>query len=608
MEMGVHTTNLFALLQLRHVQANGLRRCFQRSRSWVHRFEVTSVLNGHRGCVNTIRWSSDGEILVSGSDDMMVHLWRLGPHLSGHATRPSACLPTLHRHNIFDAIMTGDKQSIVSCGADGYVCLTDIYSGQKMKLFEPDRGHFFAFKIATLPDSLGRTFFVSCSDGCVRRFDLREDDHAIAVNTGGIGLAGLSVNPARTNTIAVGGNDPFLRIYDIRTLRMHLEPGAATDMALTPAVSLHSTENMIRKQRYGMASSLFSRSEVGISGVCWSSSGQSLLANYRGGEIELFDVGPSATSETDVALAEKTTHISLPSEACSAVTLPASSVLLSSRRSFEGRPNEETCAKEVQFLCGEAAVGSGGDCGNFYVWDVSSGGLLKKLRADRHIVNCVAPHPTWPLVATSGIDSEIKVFDVADVKVSVPRSGSFSGITSQSQEAQETGSGTSPSPSDSDPSPELPEHADVAFQEAAVEEATAFRRQGNEAVGQADWISALGFYDQALQRLRFAQGGTLRSETESLELDVRLRCAFCSLNLEEFDSAVVHCNRVIQLDAYNTQAFCRRAVAHGGLLDFAAAYSDIDAAASLAPEDSDIARIRSRLKKHEKRQLKGWRR
>lgn len=116
------------------------------------------MLNGHRGCVNTIRWSSDGEILVSGSDDMMVHLWRLGPHLSGHATRPSACLPTLHRHNIFDAIMTGDKQSIVSCGADGYVCLTDIYSGQKMKLFEPDRGHFFAFKIATLPDSLGRTF------------------------------------------------------------------------------------------------------------------------------------------------------------------------------------------------------------------------------------------------------------------------------------------------------------------------------------------------------------------------------------------------------------------------------------------------------------------
>ena len=464
MEMGVHAANMFALLQLRHVQAKGLRCCFQRNRSWVDRFEVTSVLNGHRGCVNTTRWSPDGELLVSGSDDMMVHLWRLGPHLSGHAIRPSVCLPTLHRHNIFDAIITGDMQRVVSCGADGYVCLTDIYSGQKMKLFEPDRGHFFAFKIATLPDFLDRTFFVSCNDGCVRHFDLREEDHAVAVNTGGIGLAGLSVNPARTDTIAVGGNDAFLRIYDIRTLRMHPESRAATDMPLTPAVSLHSTENMIRKQR-SMASSLLSRSEVGISGVCWSFSGQSLLANYRGGEIELFDVGPSTTSETAVAVTEKTTQVSLPSEACSAVTLPASSVRLSSRRSFEGRTNEETCAKEVQFLCGEAAVGSGGDCGNFYVWDASSGGLLKKLRADRYIVNCVAPHPTWPLVATSGIDSEIKILDVADVDVRMRRSGTFGGSESQSQEAQETGSGTSPSPSASDPSPELPAtwHAEAEF-------------------------------------------------------------------------------------------------------------------------------------------------
>ena len=319
-------------------------------------------------------------------------------------------------------------------------------------------------KIATLPDFLDRTFFVSCNDGCVRHFDLREEDHAVAVNTGGIGLAGLSVNPARTDTIAVGGNDAFLRIYDIRTLRMHPESRAATDMPLTPAVSLHSTENMIRKQR-SMASSLLSRSEVGISGVCWSFSGQSLLANYRGGEIELFDVGPSTTSETAVAVTEKTTQVSLPSEACSAVTLPASSVRLSSRRSFEGRTNEETCAKEVQFLCGEAAVGSGGDCGNFYVWDASSGGLLKKLRADRYIVNCVAPHPTWPLVATSGIDSEIKILDVADVDVRMRRSGTFGGSESQSQEAQETGSGTSPSPSASDPSPELPAtwHAEAEF-------------------------------------------------------------------------------------------------------------------------------------------------
>ena len=38
--------------------------------------------------------------------------------------------------------------------------------------------------------------------------------------------------------------------------------------------------------------------------------------------------------------------------------------------------------------------------------------LLRKLPADRCVVNSVAAHPSLPLVATAGIDANIKAWDV----------------------------------------------------------------------------------------------------------------------------------------------------------------------------------------------------
>jgi WD40 repeat protein len=39
---------------------------------WVPRLRRVGRLNGHRGCVNTIQWSPNGNFLISGSDDTKV--------------------------------------------------------------------------------------------------------------------------------------------------------------------------------------------------------------------------------------------------------------------------------------------------------------------------------------------------------------------------------------------------------------------------------------------------------------------------------------------------------------------------------------------------------
>lgn len=53
---------------------------------------------------------------------------------------------------------------------------------------------------------------------------------------------------------------------------------------------------------------------------------------------------------------------------------------------------------------------SGSDCGHIFIWDRKSGELINLLRADNHVVNCVQPHPYLPILASSGIDHNVKVW------------------------------------------------------------------------------------------------------------------------------------------------------------------------------------------------------
>ena len=49
-------------------------------------------------------------------------------------------------------------------------------------------------------------------------------------------------------------------------------------------------------------------------------------------------------------------------------------------------------------------VVSGSDCGHVYIWGKHDGKLQQLLKGDRHVVNCLEPHPYLPAtLATSGI-------------------------------------------------------------------------------------------------------------------------------------------------------------------------------------------------------------
>lgn len=76
---------------------------------------------------------------------------------------------------------------------------------------------------------------------------------------------------------------------------------------------------------------------------------------------------------------------------------------------YKGHRNSRTMIKEACFW-GNNFVMSGSDCGHIFIWDRHTAEHLMLLEADNHVVNCLQPHPYDPILASSGIDYDIKIW------------------------------------------------------------------------------------------------------------------------------------------------------------------------------------------------------
>lgn len=79
------------------------------------------------------------------------------------------------------------------------------------------------------------------------------------------------------------------------------------------------------------------------------------------------------------------------------------------RKRYTGHRNSRTMIKEATFW-GSEFVMSGSDCGHIFIWHKETCELVMIMEADHHVVNCLQPHPFDPVLASSGIDYDIKIW------------------------------------------------------------------------------------------------------------------------------------------------------------------------------------------------------
>lgn len=253
--------------------------------SMVSRLGLVAELTGHHGCVNCLQWSSGGHFLLSGSDDKTLTVW------DGLRCRKVGRVETPHEANIFSCVwVPGFEESLVASGAgDRKVCVANPETGALVKSVA---GHQSRVKrLATAQDSPG-IVWSGAEDGTVRQWDIREkwtqDNSNVLVNLvhqvgAGAEVKCITVCPSRTELIAVGANDPYVRLYDRRMVSLSRteadQEGACGAVAYFVPGHLPGAEVKFHRRLRPLASTY----------IAYNSSGTELVCNLGGEQVYLYD-------------------------------------------------------------------------------------------------------------------------------------------------------------------------------------------------------------------------------------------------------------------------------------------------------------------------------
>lgn len=321
------------------------------------RLELMYKMEFHRGCVNALSFNTTGTRLASGSDDFQIAVWDWA--------REKALITFYsgHRNNVFQSKflpLSGDTH-IVSCARDGQVRLAELSStGVCKSTRKLAKHHGPAHKLATLPTS-PHVVLSAGEDAVVLNIDIRQEQHtrvALVKDVSGsrISLYSIHAHPVNENQFCVSGHDQFVRVYDRRCGNLSFPvfkycPRHLYEASPTPTVTC----------------------------AVYSGNGDAILASYNDDDIYLFDTSLS--------------------EGADAV------------HRYSGHRNNATVKGVNFFGPGSQYVISGSDCGNIFFWHRETEAIVQCMPGDENgVVNVLEPHPHIPVLATSGLDDDIKIW------------------------------------------------------------------------------------------------------------------------------------------------------------------------------------------------------
>lgn len=342
----------------------------------VRRLTLAEKVEVHDGCVNSLNFSSSGDFLCSGSDDLKVAIY------SWTDNQLRFKYDSGHSGNIFQSkIMPNTCDStIVTTARDGQVRVGFLSSREVAQQTRKVAQHKGAsHKLGIEPDS-PHIMLSAGEDAAVFNVDLRENiAHKILTVTNEkkskVALYAIQVNPRNINEFAVCGRDIWARIYDRRKI---------------------STESDSIVKRFcpeKFKNPLDQKFPPNITCLAYAYNGTEILCSYNDDDIYLFDAVHGSESD--------------------------------SIRSYCGHRNSDTI-KGVNFFGPRSEyVVSGSDCGHIFLWDKNTMDIIQFMEGDRSgVVNVLEPHPNCCVLATSGLDPDIKiwtptgqVFDTGDKKL-----------------------------------------------------------------------------------------------------------------------------------------------------------------------------------------------
>ncbi|KQS43113.1 DDB1- and CUL4-associated factor 8 [Drosophila erecta] len=340
-----------------HTSALSFGQGYYGSRQVVEQLTLLSSLNEHDGCVNCLNFNRAGDLICSGSDDLTIVVWDWAKEKKLHRFRSG------HNMNIFQTkfIDSAGCLDIVSSSRDGQV---------RRSVIPPSGGAVKPVRLYTHSESVHKIVLVPHSrhelmsageDAAVKHFDLRASNAATTMlrcvhdevnKRARVRLFSIAHHPYAPE-FCVSGSDDKLRVYDKRNL-------AQTLVQMTP-------------------SSIADTKITQITCAVYNHSGSEILASYSDAGIYLFDSRNNQPGEY--------------------------------LHCYQGHINSRTI-KGVNFFGPRSEyIVSGSDCGNIFFWDRNTEAIINYMKGDHAgVVNCLEPHPWMPVLATSGLEHDVKIW------------------------------------------------------------------------------------------------------------------------------------------------------------------------------------------------------
>ncbi|CAH0406790.1 unnamed protein product [Chilo suppressalis] len=341
----------------------------------VYRMDKMFQLNQHKGCVNSINFHPEGHLLASGSDDQNVIIWDWAHN------KALQTIKTGHRSNVFQSkflhLNAKSQLNIVTCARDGQIRLIQCPASGgapvvRRKLAAHARA---AHKLHVSPHE-PHLVTSAGEDGLCLQCDVRADQvtRLFHVKERGVTIPLYSVcgHPLDSWELVLAGRDKFVRVYDRRKSTKPIAlycPGAFQDHG-------------------GCQKKKLRQSMMHLTCAVYNHDGSEILGSYNDDDIYLFD------AKNDVYDKDNTKIVSE-----------------GYKYRYSGHRNSATF-KGVSFFGPKSEyIVSGSDCSYIYIWERKSEAIVQWMQGDvGGVVNCIETHPRFPVLATSGLDKDVKIW------------------------------------------------------------------------------------------------------------------------------------------------------------------------------------------------------
>lgn len=259
---------------------------------FLDRLDLDKKLYGHEGCVNCLEFSSNGSVLASGSDDLKIILW------DAYRNKKITSIQSHHRGNIFSVkfLPKSNDSQIVSGAADNCIFCYDLNKPEE-PIFKC-RCHSSRVKRLACAPELPFTFFSSSEDGCIHQYDTRsshtckssEPNNKILLldlkkHQEYCEVKCIAINPRRPEQLAVGSNDPYVRIFDRRMISPMVLFGSDNEDNITKGCVQYYAPGHLQS-----SSADKSQRYTAVTFISYSPDGCDILVNYGSEQIYLFNI------------------------------------------------------------------------------------------------------------------------------------------------------------------------------------------------------------------------------------------------------------------------------------------------------------------------------